>query len=141
MITLFNLSCDEKRTDAAFDSGPEMKELVFTTNLKNDSTAIARYKYLHSEAGLWPEINEANKAAGINSVKIYLQGRRLFMVVAVPKNADMELVDSLYAASNPEKLKAWAELTAEFQEAPPGAEPGQIWTPMELIYEYAPDSE
>ncbi|MCB9266014.1 MAG: L-rhamnose mutarotase [Lewinellaceae bacterium] len=113
-----------------------LKEIILTANLQDDSSAIALYRQLHSPEGIWPEILEANRAAGIEGVRIYLQGRRLVMIVEVPENADMAAVDSLYAASNPQKLKAWGELTGRLQEPPPGALPGQIWVPMELIHEF-----
>lgn len=132
--TLLSLGCvsEEKPVQATVP----LKEIILTANLQDDSSAIALYRQLHSPEGVWPEIFEANRAAGIEGVRIYLQGRRLVMIVEVPQNADMATVDSLYAASNPQKLKAWSDLTGRLQEPPPGALPGQVWVPMELIHKF-----
>jgi L-rhamnose mutarotase len=110
-----------------------LQEIAMTINLKNDSAAIAKYKEYHRQP--WPELVAANKAAGIQKARIYLHGRRLVMLLTVPKNWDSEKAGQAYANSSP-KVKEWGKLMETFQEPVPEAKPGESWAPMELVYDY-----
>lgn len=113
-----------------------LKHLTFTADLRKDSAAIAEYLRLHSSEGVWPEIARANERSGIQEVSIYRMENRLFMVVSIPQSADMAVVDSLYQLADPERLKAWGELTNSLLKAPPGVDTTLRWIPMERIYHY-----
>ena len=103
--------------------------------LKDDSATIARYEHYHNAANLWPEINQAAKAAGFMQITINRFGNRLVMVQEFPADSDRQKMDSLYVASSP-KLKAWGEIMATLQQAPPGAKKGEVWVEMNEIYRY-----
>ncbi len=112
-----------------------LKRLVFMAELKNDSATIARYEHYHQASNLWPEINQAAQAAGFTQITINRFGNRLVMVQEFPAGSDKKKMDSLYVASSP-KLKAWGELMATLQQAPPGAKKGEVWVEMNEIYRY-----
>ena len=130
----FNYSCSQmKETEEV-----KTKDIVFTTDLVNDPEMIQKYIHYHSPEGIWPEVIQADEAAGFTSVKIYFQGNRLIMILTVPEDADMDEMNRRYAASS-EKIKEWGEIMSEFQVPPPGADSGQVWVPMKLIHEYNAD--
>lgn len=109
---------------------------VYTTELKNDSTAIAAYEFYHSPKNIWPEVTKAAKTAGFESITIHRYGRCLVMIIKIPANADKRKMDSLYAASSP-KLKDWAARMNELQQSPQGAKRGETWVEMKEIYRYS----
>ncbi|MDQ9824557.1 L-rhamnose mutarotase, partial [Acinetobacter sp. 163] len=57
------------------------KRYCQTLDLRNDPELIATYRKLHSQEGIWPEIMEGIRKAGILEMEIYLLGTRLFMIV------------------------------------------------------------
>jgi L-rhamnose mutarotase len=129
------LSCNQQKTSVDKDPVEPMKTSVFTADLKSDSASIASYEYYHSAKGVWKEITEANRRAGIDEVEIYRQGSRLIMILRMPENMDMRVSDSLYASVGP-KLQEWQNLMNTFLLAPAGADSGQLWVPMKRIHEY-----
>lgn len=127
---------DDRQTGASSSPGAAprpSREIAMTINLKDDSTAIAQYKQYHRRP--WPEIEKANRAAGIEKVRIYLQGRRLVMILTVPPDWDQAKADAAYAGAGP-RVKEWGALMEGFQEPLPEAGPGESWLPMESVYSY-----
>ena len=56
-----------------------MKSFAMTLNLKDDPELIAQYTEYHRNT--WPEVPDGLKSLGIENMKIFLHGRRLFMSV------------------------------------------------------------
>lgn len=109
-----------------------MNRLCFACDLKNDPQAIAKYKEYHKSENAWPEITESIKDAGILDMEIYLIGNRLFMIMEVDDNFDIQKKEEL-DASNP-KVQEWEELMSTFQQAVPWASEGQKWAPIDCIF-------
>lgn len=108
------------------------KRYCQTLDLKSDPELIATYRRLHSEEGIWPEILEGIKKAGILEMEIYLLGTRLFMIVEMPEDLRWdEVMDKM--ASYP-KQSEWEALTAKYQQASPGAKSDEKWNLMERIF-------
>ncbi len=128
------LACSSPRPTTEPDQ-VSLKRLVFMAELKDDPAIIARYEQYHQVNNLWPEINQAAQAAGFTRIAINRFGNRLVMVQEFPAGSDKQKMDSLYVASSP-KLKAWGELMATLQQAPPGAQKGEVWVEMKEIYRY-----
>jgi L-rhamnose mutarotase len=118
------------------DPKVESQLFVYTTELKDDSSAIAAYEFYHSPKNIWPEINNAAKTAGFESITIHRYSRSLVMILKIPANKTKKEIDSLYAASSP-KLKNWAAIMNGLQQGPPGAKPGETWVEMKEIYRYS----
>ena len=108
------------------------KRYCQTLDLKDPPELIAAYRKLHSEEGIWPEILEGIKKAGVLEMEIYLLGTRLFMIVELPADADWDEVMSRMA--NYPRQAEWEALTAQYQKALPGATSAEKWKLMERIF-------
>ncbi len=105
----------------------------FALDLKDDPTLIAEYERWHAPGGVWPEILESIKSAGITSLDIYRTGNRLFMVMEVSDDFSFDK-KATADATNP-RVQAWEELMWKFQQPLPWAKEGEKWVLMEQIFE------
>lgn len=103
-----------------------MKEYALTINLKNDPDLIEQYKEYHRNP--WPEVIEGLKARGVTKMKIYLLGRRMFML--------METLDEVEPRRDLPRTSEWQELMNRFQERVPEAKPGEHWAAMEKVFDF-----
>jgi L-rhamnose mutarotase len=106
------------------------RRFCLTLNLKGDPDLIAQYKRHHQK--IWPEITASIKDAGIVDMEIYLLGTRMFMVMEV--NEQFSFAAKGEADRQNPKVREWEELMWKFQEAVPGAKPGEKWLLMERIF-------
>jgi L-rhamnose mutarotase len=109
-----------------------LKKLCYTCDLKNKPDLIEDYKEYHSKENTWPEITKSIKDSGIINMEIYLLANRLFMIMEVDESYTPERKQMMDAV-NP-KVQKWEKLMWKFQQAPPGAQEGEKWLPMEQIY-------
>ena len=108
-----------------------MKAFGLTLNLKDDPEVIEKYKEYHRK--VWPEVEQAVKTIGITSMRIFLLGRTMFMV--------METVDAFvperdfmkYLEQHP-RCKEWDDLMRTYQEKVPEAREDEWWAMMEQVY-------
>lgn len=108
------------------------KRYCQTLDLKNDPELIAAYRKLHSKEGIWQEILQGIKQAGVLEMEIYLLGTRLFMIVELPAEANWNDVMNRMA-SYPRQAE-WEALTAKYQKANAEATSDEKWKPMERIF-------
>jgi L-rhamnose mutarotase len=106
------------------------RRYCLTLDLKDDPALIAEYKRYHK--GIWPEITQSIKDAGILDLEIYLQGTRMFMILEVDKSFSFERKAEA-ELRNP-KVQEWEQLMWRFQKALPEARPGEKWLLMERIF-------
>ena len=111
-----------------------MKRYVLTLDLKDDPVAIEAYRAHHR--AVWPEVTRSLRAVGVREMDIYALGRRLVMVMATADGFDLQASLAHHAASDP-RCAEWEALMRRFQEPPPGARPGELWTVMEPIFRLA----
>ncbi|MGB3781073.1 MAG: L-rhamnose mutarotase [Tunicatimonas sp.] len=129
-------ACGPTPSEDVLARGDEsVQRLVFTAELKNDSAAIAQYEDYHRAENVWPEVDQAARAAGFVGIDIYRFGNRLVMIQEFAAEADKQRIDSLYAASSP-RLSEWGRLMETLQQPPPGAPPGQTWVEMKEVYQF-----
>ena len=107
-----------------------MKRYCLALDLKNDPALIAEYEAYHQR--VWPEIIESLKNAGIEKLEIYRTGNRLFMIMETSDGFSFELKRKTDAAN--EKVREWETLMWKYQQALPGAKPGEKWVLMEKIF-------
>ncbi|MDX2046883.1 MAG: L-rhamnose mutarotase [Chitinophagaceae bacterium] len=107
-----------------------MKRHCLALDLKDDAALIAEYEKYHSD--VWPEILKSIKDSGIESMEIYRTGNRLFMIMEVNEGFSFE-AKSKTDATNP-KVQEWETLMWKYQQALPGAKPGEKWILMEKIF-------
>ncbi|MEM6805214.1 MAG: L-rhamnose mutarotase [Bacteroidota bacterium] len=109
-----------------------MKKHYFCLDLKDQPELIETYKKYHQPGGVWPEILQSIQASGISQMEIFLAGNRLFMIMEVDENFDMEA--KARANKNDPKVQEWEELMWKFQQALPFADEGVKWVEMEQIF-------
>jgi len=107
-----------------------MKRYCLALDLVDDEQLIAEYKQYHQS--VWPEIKESIIASGIENLDIYLTGNRLFMIMEVNESFSLEEKGKADLA-NP-KVQEWETLMWKFQQALPGAKPGEKWSLMDQIF-------
>jgi L-rhamnose mutarotase len=106
------------------------RRYCLTLDLKNDPMLIAEYKRYHER--VWPEILRGIKNSGIQDMEIYLWGTRLFMIIEVNEQFSFEAKRKT-DESDP-KTQEWEALMWKYQQALPGAKPGEKWLRMERIF-------
>jgi len=101
-----------------------------TLDLKDDPALISEYRKYHEK--VWPEIRKSIKDSGIEDMEIYLLGTRMFMIMEVNDGFSFE-AKARTDQENP-KVQEWEQLMWKFQQALPGANPGEKWLHMERIF-------
>jgi L-rhamnose mutarotase len=107
-----------------------MKRYCLTVDLKNDEGLIREYEDWHRK--VWPEILQSIKGSGIEEMEIYRQGNRLFMIMETADDFSFEKKSAMDAGNT--KVQEWETLMWKYQQAIPGAKPGEKWVLMEKIF-------
>ena len=107
-----------------------MKTFCLALDLKNDDKLIAEYEAYHE--AVWPEILASITSSGIESMKIFRTGNRLFMIINASDSFSFEEKGKA-DASNP-KVQDWETLMDTFQQRLPWAKAGEKWVLMEEIF-------
>ena len=109
-----------------------MKHYGMTLQVKDDPATIESYVEHHQH--VWPEVEAGLRSIGIEKMRIWLLGRRLFM--------HMETVDDFQPGRDFARYEAasrraaeWQRLMESLQEPVPEAKPGEWWAAMHLVYE------
>jgi len=118
-----------KRTPSGYNVC--MKRYALALDLVDNPTLIAEYEAYHR--AVWPEIQASIREAGIVAMEIYRFANRLFMLMEVSDDFSFEKKASM-DASNP-KVQEWEQLMWKYQQAIPGAKPGEKWVLMDKIFE------
>jgi L-rhamnose mutarotase len=108
-----------------------MKTYAQTLDLKDGPGAIERYVEHHG--AVWPEVQRGLRDIGIEHMRIWRLGRRLFMLMETIDTFDPDRDFARYMESDP-RIREWQELMASLQEPAPGAQPGELWANMELVF-------
>lgn len=107
-----------------------MKKYCLALDLIDDTSLIAKYEQYHQE--VWPEIKKSIVDSGISQMEIYRTGNRLFMIMETEENFSFEEKANADEA-NP-KVQEWENLMWKYQQALPGAKPGEKWIMMNQIF-------
>jgi L-rhamnose mutarotase len=107
-----------------------MKKYCFALDLKDDANLIAAYEEYHRS--VWAEVISAIKEAGIQQLEIYRVFNRLFMIMEVDNNFSFEQKAEIDAQND--MVQHWEKIMWEYQQALPGAKPGEKWQLMEKIF-------
>jgi L-rhamnose mutarotase len=107
-----------------------LKRYCFTLDLKNDDKLIEEYEAHHKK--LWPEVLQSFQDAGIENLEMYRTGIRVVMLFDVNDSFSFEKKDQI-DRNNP-VIQKWEALMAQYQQALPGALPGEKWVLMKRIF-------
>lgn len=107
-----------------------MMRYCLALDLKNDPELIAEYEKYHQS--IWPEIEASIRDSGIINMEIYRIANRLFMIMETENNFSFETKEKM-DETNP-KVQQWEQLMWNYQQALPGAKPGEKWQLMERIF-------
>lgn len=107
-----------------------MKTYGLTLGLQDDPHKIEEYVRYHRN--VWPEVLADLRAVGIQEMKIFLLGRRLFMYLET--DDEFEPRRDFPKAQASSRSKEWNQFMATLQERAPEAAPGDWWAPMELVF-------
>ncbi len=107
-----------------------MKRYCLALDLIHDEQLIEEYKAHHK--AVWPEIKSSITDSGIENMEIYLFGNRLFMIMDVNNNFSFEAKGK--ADDENTKVQEWETLMWKYQQALPGAKPGEKWILMDQIF-------
>ena len=113
------------------------KRYCLTLDLKDNAELIAEYEAHHR--AVWPEILQSIKAAGIFEMEIYRYSNRLFMIMEVTEDFSFEAKAAADTAN--EKVQEWEALMWKYQQALPGALPGEKWKLMNLLFSLSAPNE
>ena len=108
-----------------------MDRFCLTLDLKDDPALIAEYETWHKN--VWPEIIESIRTSGIENMQIYRFSNRLFMIMEVNETFSFDKKGAADAGN--EKVQEWETLMWKYQQAVPGAKPGEKWVLMDKIFE------
>lgn len=107
-----------------------MKTFAMALDLIDDPQRIAEYDAYHR--AVWPEVSAGLRRIGIQEMKIYRLGARLFMYCEAPSGFDPQRDYQGYAEDP--RCREWDELMRSYQQQVPGASPAGWWTPMEEVF-------
>lgn len=107
------------------------KRYALALDLVDDPTLIAEYEQYHQ--AVWPEIKESIRTSGIDNMEIYRFANRLFMIMEVNESFSFEKKGEMDASNA--KVQEWEKLMWKYQQAIPGAKPGEKWVLMDKIFE------
>lgn len=108
-----------------------MKRYCLALDLQNDPEKIKEYEEYHRQ--VWPEIIASIRKAGITALEIYRKDTHLFMILEADDDFSFEKKKA--ADEQNEKVKQWEQLMWNYQQALPGAAPGEKWMLMNKIFE------
>jgi L-rhamnose mutarotase len=107
-----------------------MQQYCLALDLKDDPQLIAEYEAYHK--AVWPEILESIRDSGITRLDIYRVYNRLFMILEAEDYFSFEAKAAADEAND--KVVAWETLMWKYQQALPGAKPGEKWVLMQKIF-------
>jgi len=108
-----------------------MNRFCLTLDLIDDPELIKEYERLHEK--IWPEIYASIKNAGIEAMEIYRFANRLVMIMDVDNSFTFDRKSQMDAGN--EKVQEWETLMWNYQQALPGAKPGEKWMLMNNIFQ------
>jgi L-rhamnose mutarotase len=101
-----------------------------TLDLKDDPKLVGEYVQWHKE--VWHEVKDSLLQSGVSALEIYLLGNRLCMIMETDDSFSFERKAEMDAANI--KVQEWEALMWKYQQALPGAKPGEKWMLMEKIF-------
>ena len=109
-----------------------MKSFAMTLDLKDDSSVIAEYTRYHRK--VWPDVISGLRSIGIQKMKIFLLGTRMFMYIETPDDFDPSTDFQRYTDSSPAAAE-WDVMMRKYQVQVDDAREGEWWAGMEEVFD------
>lgn len=108
------------------------RRYVQVLDLRRDAALVAEYRRLHTREGVWPQVLENIRRAGVLEMEIYLHGCRLVMICTLPEDLSWE--DCMARLAVAPRQEEWENLTARFQQTDAGGRSDAKWQMAERIF-------
>jgi L-rhamnose mutarotase len=109
------------------------RRLCYALDLVNDAALIREYCGMHEPGSVSPAVIEHICARGVETMEIWHEGDRLFMIVDAAE--DYPRYDASHIGQ--QENDRWEAYMATFQRALPGAAPGEKWKGLRRIFALA----
>ncbi|MEZ2337336.1 MULTISPECIES: L-rhamnose mutarotase [unclassified Mucilaginibacter] len=101
--------------------------IILTANLVNDERLQQEYIDYHiTQFKNWPEVAKGFCNAGFQQLLVFRNGRRLMLVISIPKGKKLDDLNPKTIENNP-RVNDWNRLMKKYQEGVPGTRKGEIW--------------
>jgi len=107
--------------------------VCYALDLVNDAVLIREYCRMHEPGSVWPAVIEHIRALGVETMQIWQQGDRLFMIVDA--SDDYPRYDASHIGQ--QENARWEAYMGTFQRSLPGTAPGGKWKTLRCIFELA----
>lgn len=108
-----------------------MKTFAQALDLQDDPALIAEYEEYHR--AVWPEVKQALRSIGIEEMKIFRIGNRLFMTYQAPD--DFDPARDFIGYTQVARAREWDDKMRKYQKPVPAAPEGAWWAPMDKVFD------
>jgi len=113
-----------------------MKQYALALDLKDDPLLIAEYEQYHRQ--VWPEVLAAIRHVGVQEMKIFRTGNRMFMLMETSDDYDPQRAAEYFQADA--KSQQWEQLMDKFQQRLVGAPADEKWVSMDCCFQLSSQS-
>lgn len=110
-----------------------MKTFAYTINLKKDDELVAKYEEHHR--AVWPEVLKSLKEVGVEGMKIFRVGYKMFMVMEAVDHFEPSVDFPRYLTLD-DRCQVWEDLMGTFQEVCEEAQEDEKWALMEEVFDF-----
>lgn len=119
--------CADKTTAKQWDN------IVLTANLVKDSTKQKEYLNHHAtQFQKWPQVAQGFCNASFQQLLVFRQGRRLLLVISIPKGESLDKLNPKTSENNP-RVDEWNALMKQYQEGIEGTDPSETWVFLQPV--------
>jgi L-rhamnose mutarotase len=112
---------------------PVTRRRCYALDLVNDAALIREYCRMHTPDSVWPAVIDHIRAQGVETMEIWHQDNRLFMIVDAADDYPRFDASPIRRQEN----DRWESCMATFQRPLPGAAPGEKWSALRRIFSLA----
>lgn len=107
--------------------------IILTANLVTDESLQREYLQYHAtQFKNWPEVSNGFCNAGFQQLLVFRNGRRLILVISIPKGKTLDELNPKTIENNP-RVNDWNRLMKKYQEGVPGTRKGEVWVFMKPV--------
>lgn len=117
----------KRRNCADTNTAKEWDHVLLTANLVADEKLQREYLDYHAtQFEQWPEVAHGFCNAGFQELLLFRNGRRLMLIISIPKGESLDKLNPRTTAGNP-RVDEWNKIMGKYQEGIEGTKPGEKW--------------